>query len=89
MSAELIPGSLQLHYPDAAPDCLNSLALPPEQLLQRMEGNAVWQQQPVMSDADITAEAMRLGLLPVRPPKAAGGCGGSKDVTPECQGTAY
>lgn len=70
--AGLVPGALQLHYADTPPECLSSLALPPSQLLQIMESNAAWQQQPVLSDADITAEAMRLGLLPVRSPRAAG-----------------
>lgn len=37
-----------------------------------METNEIWNKQPVLTDADITAEAIRLGLLPVRPPSAIG-----------------
>jgi hypothetical protein len=46
--------------------------LPPEEMMKHMESSAQWKQQQPLSDAEITATATRLGLLPVRPPKAAG-----------------
>ncbi|WIA34349.1 hypothetical protein OEZ86_012687 [Tetradesmus obliquus] len=68
----LFPGELQLHYSETIPECLSGLTLPPEKMMAHMESSALWQRQQPLSDAEITATATRLGLLPVRPPKAAG-----------------
>jgi hypothetical protein len=70
--AGLFPGELQLHYSETIPECLSGFLLPPEEMMKRMESSAQWKQQQPLSDAEITATATRLGLLPVRPPKAAG-----------------
>jgi hypothetical protein len=74
----LFPGELQLHYSETIPECLSGFLLPPDEMMKRMESSTQWKQQPPLSDAEITATATRLGLLPVRPPKAAG------EIEPDC-----
>ncbi|KAF8063799.1 VPS2.1 [Scenedesmus sp. PABB004] len=68
---ELFPGPLQLHFGDAFPESLGSVSLPAGAMLQHMASCAVWEAQAPLTDAQITAAATRLGLLPARPPKSA------------------
>jgi hypothetical protein len=71
-----VPGGLQLHPHQSArtfPPCLLKLQLPADQLLRILaEAAPDWQQLPVLSDADITARATRLGLLPAKTLAAQG-----------------
>lgn len=74
--AEVVPGPFELHtltQPRAFPTSLYNLKLPPEQVLRHLQTTAEWQQVPVLTDADITARATRLGLLPANTLVAKGG----------------
>jgi hypothetical protein len=62
-----VPGPFELHpqgQPRQYPSCIVNLRLPADQLLRHMQISPEWQQVPVLTDADITARATRLGLLP-------------------------
>lgn len=72
---DVVPGPFELHpqHPARAfPPCLFNFRLPAEQLLRHLQSLPDWQQVPVLSDADITAMATRLGLLPVKTQQAKG-----------------
>jgi hypothetical protein len=65
--AGLVPGPFRLVLGESAapPDALAALSSsPPEALLQALQAVEGWDTLPVLSDADITADATRLGLLP-------------------------
>lgn len=88
--AALFPGQLNLHYGDTVPDALSSLNLPPEQLMAHMNQSAIWQQQQPLSDAEICAAAVRVGLLPVRTQRATSKWEGFKacfDNSQQCKYT--
>jgi hypothetical protein len=75
--AGVIRGAFQLHpstQPRNFPVCLINFALPADQLLRHLHSVAEWQQVPVLTDADITARATQLGLLPAKTLEARGGC---------------
>jgi hypothetical protein len=78
MPADIVPGPFELHslsQPCAFPGCIVNLRLPADQLQRHMQCSPEWQQQPVLTDADITARATRLGLLPANTLAAQGVCG--------------
>jgi len=71
----VVPGPFELHPQNPArtfPVPLLNLRLPPEQLLRHVQALPDWQAVPVLTDADITAKATRLGLLPAKPAPAKG-----------------
>jgi hypothetical protein len=75
--AGVIRGPFQLHPSSQTrsfPTCLLNFKLPADQLLRHLHSVADWQQLPVLTDADITARATRLGLLPAKTLEAKGGC---------------
>lgn len=75
--AGVVPGPFQLHPSSQTrnfPVCLLNFKLPAEQLLRHLHSVADWQQLPVLTDADITARATRLGLLPAKTLEAKGVC---------------
>lgn len=75
--ADVVPGPFELHslsQPCQYPSCIINLRLPADQLLRHMQCSPEWQQVPVLTDADITARATRLGLLPPNTLAAQGVC---------------
>lgn len=75
--AEVVPGLFELHPQHKAatfPNCLPNFRMPADQLLRHLQALPDWQQLPVMTDADITASATRLGLLPAVSLQTRGVC---------------
>ena len=74
-TTEVVPGPLELHSHHPArtfPLSLLNFRLPAEKLLKHLQSLPDWQQVPVLSDADITAKATCLGLLPAKTLQARG-----------------